>query len=123
MKGLTEQYADEVERQDVSALTEHYLDDGEVLAPGIEAVRGKAAIGSFMKSMFDSGVGWVAFEAYAYEQDGSLGVEVGKYTMRTSRGGDVIDTGKYVSVRRQQPDGAWLIKADIYNSDSQSSPS
>jgi ketosteroid isomerase-like protein len=123
MQGLTDQYAEEIERQDAAALVEHYLDDAEMLAPGIEAVRGKAAIGPFIKSMFDMGLGWVGFEPYAYEQDGSLGVEIGKYTMRTSRGGDVIDAGKYVSVRRQQSDGTWLIRADIYNSNSQQPPS
>jgi ketosteroid isomerase-like protein len=119
MQGLTAEYAEHVGRQDVAALVEHYGDEAEMLAPGIEAVRGKAAIGPFIKSLFDMGLGWVDFEPYAHEQDGSLGVEIGKYTMRTSSGGEVIDVGKYVSVRRQQPDGTWLIRADIYNSNRQ----
>jgi hypothetical protein len=37
----------------------------------------------------------MAIESYAHEQAGSLGVEIGNYTMRTARDGTVIDVGRY----------------------------
>jgi ketosteroid isomerase-like protein len=116
MQSLTARYQQDIGNKDIAALTEHYLDDSQVLSPGSDALTGKQAIGAFLQTMFEMGIGWIDIEPYAHEQDGTLGVEIGRYTMRTARNGTVIDVGRYLSVRRQQPDGTWRIKTDISNS-------
>ena len=59
----------------------------------------------------DAGVLGVDFEPITRQQENDLGVEVGRFTMRTAPDGEVVDKGKYVSLRREQPDGRWLYRA------------
>jgi ketosteroid isomerase-like protein len=44
----------------------------------------------------------------------------GTYTMTIhpeGAPGPVEDVGKYLEIRKRQPDGSWLLAADIFNSD------
>ena len=92
------------------------MEDGRILAPGQDVIQGRAAIEAFISSIHDMGVHAVHFDVLTRDQREDLGFEVGRYEFRAEPDGPAIDTGKYVSVRRQQPDGTWLIDVDIFNS-------
>ncbi len=54
-----------------------------------------------------------------------LAYVLGTYTMTfvpPGASGPVKDSGKYVEVRRRQPDGRWLVAVDIFNSDLPAAP-
>ena len=49
-----------------------------------------------------------------------LAYVLGTYTMTIvppGAPGPIEDSGKYIEIRRRQPDGSWLISTDIFNSD------
>lgn len=63
-----------------------------------------------------------AFSLTPIEIDGrgDLAYERGTYALTIAASGTtpaMPDHGKYLTVRRKQADGSWLITADIFNSD------
>ena len=116
MQTLLDQFEAAFNTKDAARVARGYVDDGRILAPGQDVVQGRAAIESFITSIFEMGVRAVHFDVLSRDQREELGFEVGRYEFRAEPDGPAIDVGKYVSVRRQQPDGTWLIDVDIFNS-------
>ena len=116
MQTLLDEFRAGFNRNDAKQVASFYLDDARLLAPGEDIVQGRAAVESFVATLFDMGVRGIDFEVVTRQSENDLGIEVGLYTMRTAPDGDVIDKGKYVSLRREQPDGRWLIELDVFNS-------
>jgi ketosteroid isomerase-like protein len=51
---------------------------------------------------------------------GDVAYVIGRYAMTLEPEGasePVDDEGKYIEIRRKQPDGGWLMSRDIFNSD------
>ena len=48
------------------------------------------------------------------EEHGDTAIEIGKYTLN-GEAGNVMDSGKYVVIRKQE-DGQWKLHRDIWNS-------
>jgi uncharacterized protein (TIGR02246 family) len=116
MQALLDQFETAFNAKDAAQVARGYVDDGRILAPGQDVIQGRTAIESFIASMFEMGVRSVHFDVLSRDQRQELGFEVGRYEFHAEPDGPAIDTGKYVSVRRQQPDGSWLIDVDIFNS-------
>jgi uncharacterized protein (TIGR02246 family) len=116
MQVLVDQFAAAFNDNDAEAVSRMYLEDARILPPGQETVQGRASIETFIGGFFEAGIRAVEFEPISPDQREELGVEVGRYVLRSELGGQVIDEGKYVSVRRQQSDTSWLIEVDIFNS-------
>jgi uncharacterized protein (TIGR02246 family) len=116
MQVLVDQFAAAFCDNDAAAVSRMYLEDARILPPGQEIVQGRASIETFIGGFFEAGIRAVEFEPISRDQREELGVEVGRYVLRSERGGTVVDQGKYVSVRRQQSDTTWLIEIDIFNS-------
>ena len=116
MQTLLDEFRAAFNRNDAKQVASLYVDDVRLLVPGQDIVQGKAGAESVIANFFEMGVRGVDFEALTRQQENNLGIEVGRYTLRTAPDGDVVDQGKYVSIRREQPDGRWLIELDIFNS-------
>ena len=116
MQGLLDSFAAAFNNNDAAAVSRFYLDDARVLPPGQEIVQGRSAIETFVGGFFEAGIRAIEFEVLSRDQREELGVEVGRFVLRSEAGGTVVDAGKYVSVRRQQSDSTWLIDVDIFNS-------
>ena len=100
-----------------------YLNDAVLNPPNEPAVKGRVAIRAWAEKfppMTDFKLSNVKVEG----RD-DLAYVLGTYTMTIAppgAPGPVKDSGKYVEVRRRQPDGKWLIAVDIFNSDLPAAP-
>ena len=104
--------------KDWTTLAGLYLDDAVLNPPNEPAVKGRAAI----KAWFEKFPPLTDFKPSNVKVDGrgDLAYVLATYTMTIAPPGapaPVKDSGKYVEVRRRQPDGKWLIAVDIFNSD------
>lgn len=95
----------------------YYTDDAVVLPPNAPAVMGRAAIRDFL-----SGFPPITnFRIADIEIDGGENQAwvYGTYKMTLSPPGSspMEDAGKYVEVWRKEPDGAWKVTHDMFNSD------
>jgi uncharacterized protein (TIGR02246 family) len=117
MQVLVDRFVAAFNDNDAAGVSRMYLEDARILPPGQETVQGRASIETFIGGFFEAGIRAMEIEAISRDQREELGVEVGRYVLRSERAGQVVDEGKYVSVRRQQPDTTWLIEVDIFNSD------
>lgn len=102
------------------ALASLYTSDAIAMGPNHAALVGKEAIRASSKKYFDE----VKEENHSLVEDvrvsEDLAVARGTQTTRTTpkAGGDSIeDTAKWVVVFQRQPDGAWKVLWEIYNSD------
>ena len=100
-----------------------YVDDAVLNPPNAPAVKGRAAIRAWMEK-FPPLTNFKASNVKVEGHD-DLAYVLGTYTMTIAppgAPGPVNDSGKYVEIRRKQPDGRWLIAVDIFNSDLPASP-
>ena len=118
IRAVSERFSALLVGRDFAALAQLYTQDAVVMPPHQPAVRGRAA--------FEN---WIAtfprvsrFTLKNEEIDGRADVAYvrGTYTMTIhpeGAPGPVEDVGKYLEIRKRQPDGSWLLAADIFNSD------
>jgi uncharacterized protein (TIGR02246 family) len=106
---------------DAAALSDQYADDAVRLDPNAPMKMGKEAIHSALRAYF----GQYRDEAVDVAEDvrviGDLafarGTYVAKSTPKVPGAAVVDDKGKWVDVYQRQPDGAWKMIVDIWNSD------
>jgi uncharacterized protein (TIGR02246 family) len=118
IKEGTQAFTKAVLARDWAALATLYTPDAVLNPPHHPAVKGRKAI----RAWFEGFPPITTFRARNVKVEGSGGLAyvLGKYTMTLAPPGapePIQDSGKYVEVRRKQPDGRWLIQADIFNSD------
>ena len=109
--------------KDWATLAALYIDDAVLNPPHEPAVKGRTAI----REWFEKFPPLTDFKASNVKVEGGddLAYVLGTYTMTIAppeAPGAINDSGKYVEVRRRQPDGRWLIAVDIFNSDLPASP-
>ncbi len=108
------QYVTATNEGDSEALTALYAEDAVLLPPDHEPIQGREAIGAFWRQGTDAGL---EVRMLRIEVDGSVGYLVGSYHLPATEE-EPADSGKYVMCLRRQPDGAWKLTADIWNSSS-----
>ena len=118
IKASTEAFIQAVRSEDVAARAALYTEDAVLMPPNQPMVQGLAAIQTWMEEFPAP----TEFNLKAVEIDGrgDLAFVRGTYSMTIAPEGTlepIQDTGKYVEIRRKQPDGSWLIAVDIFNSD------
>ena len=103
--------------KDWATFAKQYAEDAVVYPPHAKAIIGKSAITAWIKS-FPPIIAMTSTIEQLYGQ-GDLAYVAGRYTMTTQEAGSsaVKEIGKYVEIRRRQPDGRWLLTVDIFNSD------
>ncbi len=102
---------------DSAAEVPQYTEDAVMMPPNEPLVEGRPDIGawntSFKVTEFTLTVAQV-------DGRGGLAYDRGTYSITFSTEGmpePVSDTGKYLVILRQQPDGSWLWAVEIWNSD------
>lgn len=103
---------------DFEGMLELYADDAVVMPPNHPVVRGKDELLSFMRSF--PKVTRAEFRVDEVDGYGDVAYVVGRYSMTLEPDGapgPVDDEGKYIEIRRRQPDGSWRLARDIFNSD------
>jgi uncharacterized protein (TIGR02246 family) len=109
-----EQFMAAFRRGDAAATAAVYTEDGQVLPPNSEVVSGRQAIQTLWQGAMDMGIKAVNLETVEVEGHGHTAHEVGKYTLQGPEG-QVLDTGKYVVIWKQEA-GQWKLHRDIWNS-------
>ena len=95
-----------------------YTDDAVVIPPNEPSVKNRAAIRTWLENF--PPITEFKFNNVKVEGRDDLAYVVGTYALTLAppgAPGPVKDIGKYVEIRRRQPDGKWLIAVDIFNSD------
>jgi len=92
---------------DAAALAALFAEDGFVLPNGEPPVRGRSTI----RSAYQRAGGPLHLRALAYATQDTLGYIIGAY----GYGSDSADVGKFVLALQRHAGGAWLIAADIDN--------
>ncbi len=118
IKASTEEFIQAVRSGDSAAFAAMYTEDAVFMPPNQPMVQGQAAIQTWMEEF----PAITKFNLTAVEIDGQgdLAFVRGTYSMTIAPEGapePIQDTGKYVEIRRKQPDGSWLMAVDIFNSD------
>jgi ketosteroid isomerase-like protein len=101
-----------------SAIAALYTENAVMMPPNHGPVEGRAAIRAFFEA-------YPALPDFAgtpleVEGRGDLAYVRGTYAFSVPAGGGqpaMSDHGKFVEIRRRQPDGKWLVSVDIFNSD------
>ena len=106
---------------DLEKIAAHYADDAVLMAPGMDAIKGKQPIHDMLQQMLKDPA--IALEFHASNVDvarsGDWGYTQGSYTMTASdpkTHKQVNDHGSYVTTFRKEADGTWKAVADIATS-------
>jgi len=102
---------------DWESLAHLYAPDGILMPPNVSVFEGRDAIREYFEGMPTI----IEFDLETLELDGrsDLAYLRGRYTMTLALdgGGSVVDSGKYLEIRRKMRDGSWPIHIDTFNSD------
>jgi uncharacterized protein (TIGR02246 family) len=101
-------------RGDAAGMAALYTVNGQVLPPNGDFVTGKEAVQAFWQAIMDMGIKEAKLEIVEVEDHGDTAIEVSKYTLQGDEG-QVLDTGKYIVIWKQQ-NGDWKLHRDIFNS-------
>jgi uncharacterized protein (TIGR02246 family) len=103
----------------VDALVGVFSEDAVQMPPNAPANVGREMIRAWSKAFLDPLRAEFAHEVGEIRVAGDWAFERGTYRIRVTpkAGGESFqDTGKYITIYQQQPDGAWLLARDIWNS-------
>lgn len=110
-----------VEKRDLEGIVSFYSERAVLLPTAEPMVSGKAAIREEWKHIlsipdFANAASMTGVEV---SSGGDMGYTIGTYrsVMAGEDGTQVTEPGKWVSIWKLQPDGAWRIVVDIYNTD------
>ncbi len=118
IRASEEAFAQNGRTRNDSANAALYSENAVFMPPNGPAVTGRPAIRRWLAAfppMSDFGLTPVEIDGR-----GDLAYVRGTYALTLAAAGKtpaIPDRGKYVEIRRKQADGAWLMVADIFNSD------
>jgi len=116
LRELTRRYVETALAGDFAAWARLLAEDAVFLPPNGEPVNGRMAIRDFMSAFGRA----ATFEAPIDEIAGGDGVAYARgrfaFTMRPGSSLQGSDSGRWITTYRRQPDGSWLIHANIWNS-------
>lgn len=101
---------------DATAYTAMMTDDVTWMVPTQASIHGKAAIADFLAQF--ASIDEFTTSNRMIRGSGNLAYRTMDYTMRyTLQGSDdpLVYPGKLLTVYRRQPDGRWLVEAEIWN--------
>ena len=105
---------------DAAAWVRLFADDGVQMPPHAPANVGRAMIAAWSGAFLQAFRPAFSLAVAEFWVDGDRAFERGAYRIALTprRGGALVqDVGKYVTLYRHEPDGAWRISHDIWNSD------
>ena len=107
-----------VHARDYDEVARWHTEDAVVMPPHHPAVRGRNAIKAWSEQ-FPRAMQF-EFEIEQIEGRVDLAYVRGSYRMTYQPHGatePLEEAGKYLEIRKRQPDGSWLLAVDIFNSD------
>jgi len=122
LRQIEKQWNQDFVMKNVDTLLAHYATDAVLMAPGIAASSGTAAIRKILAEMVADPAFSLKFQSARVEvaKSGDLAYTQGSYqmTMTDPHSRQVIhDRGTYVTTYRKQADGSWKAVADIATSE------
>jgi uncharacterized protein (TIGR02246 family) len=104
-------YARSMRAMDAAALAASYTPDGELLQPGMDALRGPAAIRKFLESFGDVKVESASMTTDALQTWGADAMQWGTYTQRVQVPGKATELrGRFVAQWSRQSNARWLLR-------------
>ena len=102
---------------DAAGVAACYTTQGRLLPPNDQIVSGRPALTEYVQGFLDMQPK-ISFDVIDVHEAPHLCVAVGTYEMTFPKGGPGPDhdSGKFIEVWAQQPDGSWLITDDCFNS-------
>jgi len=113
MRATTDSFAAYVVMHRDSLAAGQYTETATLMPPNHAPVKGRAAIRAFIKEF--PPLKHFTVSAIEIEGRGDIAYVRGSYQMTFETG--ATDFGKFLDIRRHQPDGRWLTSLDIFNSD------
>lgn len=115
---VSDEFAAGFRAGELAAVAALYTADGLLMPPNAPTVSGRSAIQAFMETF--PPVSHFELTNIAVDGEEDLAFVHGTYamTLEMPDGTSAPDAGKYIEIRRRQPDGRWLLTHDIFNSDS-----
>ena len=113
IENVMHDYAKAYRDNNPDALAALYSDEGMLLPPGHELVKGRDSVRAFWSRGMEAGF---QMATVSIEVSGQGGYVVGRYYVPADDQDDA-ETGKYIISLRRDPDGVWRIMADIWNAD------
>ena len=101
-------------RGDTAGMAALYTEKGQLLPPNSDFVAGREAIKAVWQSVMEMGIKDAKLETVELEVHGDTAIEVGKYAL-SGEGGQVMDSGKFVVIWKQEG-GRWRLHRDIWTS-------
>ena len=114
LHALAENFAAVFGRGDAAGVAEFYSDNGMLLPPGADFVRGKPDIEAFWREAMDMGIRNARIDILEVEQHGDTAIEVSKYTLSDAND-QVMDHGKGIVIWKHE-NGGWKMHRDIWTS-------
>jgi uncharacterized protein (TIGR02246 family) len=118
IRWVTDEWMRRFLANDPEPLADWYTEDAVVMPPNHAAIRGRPAIRKWIAGF--SRVTQFKNEIEQIEGRTDLAYVRGRYSMTLQpegAPGPVEDVGKYLEIRKRQPDGSWPLAVDIFNSD------
>ena len=101
-------------RGDAAGLAALNTENGQILPPNSDFVKGKQAVQAFWQALFDMGIKEAKLNIVEVESHGDTAIEISKFTLH-GEGGQVLDNGKYIVIWKQTEEN-WRLHRDIFNS-------
>jgi uncharacterized protein (TIGR02246 family) len=118
IESIQQRFVTALRARDFDALAALYTEDAVLMPPHEPAVQGRTALKTWMSAF--PPVTDFAIAVDRVEGRADLAYIRGTYTMTLQPVGapaPVISRGKYIEIRRRQPNGEWLLEADMFSPD------
>ncbi|HET6567251.1 MAG TPA: SgcJ/EcaC family oxidoreductase [Rhodothermales bacterium] len=109
------QFSDAWSKGDANGVASLYTEDGQMLVPNAETLKGRDAIRQALQGMFQQGRVNLTLKPADVHAYGDRAVEEGGYVMESPEG-QHLDHGKYIVIWKLDRDGQWRLHRDIFNS-------
>ncbi len=105
-------YASLIQKADAVSVSESYTEDGELIEPGMEPLKGRAAIRGFLESSGSRRIESSEMKPEVTEVSGDGAYQWGTYAQRVVLPGKPAAEfrGRFVAQWSRQADGRWLIR-------------
>ncbi len=116
IKSVNEVFGGFVVSQDFESLVQLYTEDVTFMPPNGPPVRGREELLAWFRAFPRATQMDITVDSI--DGEGGLAYVLGSYVMTIApEGADPIqDQGKFIEIRKKQPDGSWPLAADIFNS-------
>jgi len=103
-------------RGNVDPISLMYTEDAELFLPGAPVVEGRQAIREVWSSIVGPGGNSIRTELRDVQESGDLAYDTGRFTANAPDG-SVLNSGKWIVIRRRQSNGEWKIHRDFFHWD------